>query len=107
MTKVDLGASADADRAATPSEPGPAVSRKAGIPSAAADMLKALEGFARAVDKAIVTDWASRPGHPFGERIAEIRCDSMMGDDEEKQRCRTIQKWRDRLVELGVLEAVR
>jgi hypothetical protein len=30
-----------------------------------------------------------------------------MGDDEEKQRCRLIQKWRDRLVELGVLEAVR
>jgi hypothetical protein len=35
MTKVDLGASADADRAATPSEPSPAVSGKAGIPSAA------------------------------------------------------------------------
>jgi hypothetical protein len=70
------------------------------------DEIKALRGFAKAVNKAIVTEWGSRPGSPFGERIAEIRCDPMMGDDEERARCRLIQKWRDRLVELGVLEPI-
>jgi hypothetical protein len=70
-----------------------------------AEELKALTAFAKAVDKAIVTEWCSRPGNRLGERIAEIRCDRI-GDDEEKARNRSIQKWRDKLVELGVLKAV-
>jgi hypothetical protein len=71
------------------------------------DKLHALTQFAKAVDKAVVTELGSRPGSRFGEAITEISCDSMMGDDDEKRRCKIIQKWRDRLVELGVLEAIR
>jgi hypothetical protein len=63
----------------------------------------ALIAFAKAVDKAICTELGSRPGNPLGERIASIEADIM----DDAAAVRPIQRARDRLVELGVLEAVQ
>lgn len=65
--------------------------------------LAALTEFARAVDKAIVTDLGSRPGNPRGEQIGCLSADRF----DDPARVRRIQKARDTLVELRILQAVK
>ena len=74
------------------------------------DELKALREFAKAIDACTVFELGMTRGRDpaFGESIAEIRCDVMDSDDpDERKKMRRVQKARDRLVQVGLLEAVK